>query len=84
MNIEDLPEYTLRQLSLKNGQDAPEIWVAYKGLVYDLSNSLKWHRGLHYEHWSGQDLTDELADAPHSHSVFDKFVPIGTLKKEDF
>jgi len=79
MNTESLPEYTKQQLSLKNGQDAPEIWVAYKGLIYDMSNSLKWHRGMHYHHWSGQDLTPEMADAPHAEGVFEKFEPIGKL-----
>jgi predicted heme/steroid binding protein len=34
----------------------------------------------HYEHWAGQDLTDELKDAPHTEMVFEKFKPIGTLK----
>ena len=81
MNTDHLPEYTIRQLSLKNGQDSSEIWVAYKGLIYDMTQSLKWYKGLHYEHWSGQDLTDELANAPHSDSVFNKFIPIGKVKE---
>lgn len=79
MDTESLPIYTKRQLSLKNGQDSPEIWVAYKGLIYDMTHSLKWHRGMHYHHWSGQDLTEEMTDAPHAEGVFDKFTPIGVL-----
>ena len=39
-----------------------------------------WRDGRHNEHWAGQDLTDELEDAPHTANVFDKFVPIGILK----
>ncbi len=27
------PEYTKNELSLRNGQDKPEIWVAYKGQI---------------------------------------------------
>jgi predicted heme/steroid binding protein len=34
---------------------------------------------MHYEHWAGQDLTDELADAPHTEKVFEKFQAIGQL-----
>jgi predicted heme/steroid binding protein len=34
---------------------------------------------MHYEHWAGQDLTAELADAPHLDNVFDKFECIGIL-----
>jgi predicted heme/steroid binding protein len=78
MNV--LPEYTKAQLALRNGQDKPEIWVAYAGMIYDVSASRLWRAGKHYEHWAGQDLTDELVDAPHTAMVFDKFVVIGRLK----
>lgn len=71
---------TKQQLSLRNGQDKPEIWVAYLGIVYDVSESRLWKNGRHYEHWAGQDLTAELEDAPHNNNVFDKFTAIGTLK----
>lgn len=75
----ELPEYSKRQLALRNGQDKPEIWIAYKGLIYDVSSSRLWRNGKHYEHWAGQDLTAELKDAPHSVWVFDKFKIIGKL-----
>lgn len=74
-----LPEYTKSQLALRNGQDREEIWVAYEHLIYDVSASRLWRDGKHYEHWAGQDLTDELAYAPHNSNVFDKFEPIGRL-----
>jgi predicted heme/steroid binding protein len=76
----ETPEYTLQQLALRNGQDKPEIWIAYKGLVYDVSASRLWFNGKHYEHWAGQDLTGELKDAPHTESVFSKFKIIGKIK----
>jgi predicted heme/steroid binding protein len=76
----NLAEYTRAQLALRNGQDKPEIWIAYKGLIYDVTKSRLWRDGKHYEHWAGQDLTDELADAPHTEKVFDKFTAIGILK----
>lgn len=71
--------YTKQQLALRNGQDKPEIWVAYKGDIYDLTASRLWKNGKHYEHWAGQDLTEELMDAPHTEKVFVKFNPIGKL-----
>ena len=74
-----LPEFTKSQLSLRNGRDKEEIWCAYKGLIYDLSSSRLWRGGDHYEHWAGQDLTEELPDSPHGEKVFIKFAPIGTL-----
>jgi predicted heme/steroid binding protein len=75
-----LSSYTRSQLALRNGQDRPEIWVAYRGFIYDMSHSKLWKNGKHYEHWAGQDLTEELADAPHSEKVFEKFTPIGLLQ----
>lgn len=71
--------YTKSQLALRNGQDKPEIWVAYKGYIYDVSESRLWKKGMHYEHWAGQDLTEELKDAPHTDSVFEKFKKIGRI-----
>ncbi len=71
--------YTKSQLALRNGQDKDEIWVAYKGKIYDVTKSRLWRNGKHYEHWAGQDLTPELADAPHLDTVLDKFDCIGEL-----
>ncbi len=75
----ELPNYTKSQLALRNGQDKEQIWVAYQGLIYDVTRSRLWRNGKHYEHWAGQDLTAELADAPHNQNVFDKYEVIGKL-----
>jgi predicted heme/steroid binding protein len=80
LKTEELPFVTRAQLALRNGQDKPEVWVAYQGFIYDVTASRLWHTGKHYEHWAGQDLTDELPDAPHTEKVFDKFQVIGRLK----
>jgi len=74
-------EFTRSQLALHNGQDKETIYVAYQGVIYDVTSSHLWRNGKHYEHWAGQDLTIELADAPHSEKVFEKFEAIGTLVK---
>ena len=72
-------EITRAQLSMKNGQDQDVVWIAYKGVVYDVTKSKLWRSGIHYEHWAGQDLTHELKDAPHTENVFDKFKIVGKL-----
>lgn len=74
-------KYSKQQLALRNGQDKPEIWVAFEGKIYDVGSSRLWRNGRHYEHWAGQDLTDELKDAPHTRSVFEKFKMVGELEK---
>jgi predicted heme/steroid binding protein len=76
----DLPYYTRSQLALRNGQDKPEIWIAYQEIIYDVSASRLWFKGMHYEHWAGQDLTEELKDAPHTVEVFERFKIVGKLK----
>jgi len=78
--MSDLPTYTRFQLALRNGQDRPEIWVAYLGIIYDVTHSRLWRDGKHYEHWAGQDLTNELKDAPHNQRVFERFTPVGQLR----
>lgn len=78
-NKELLPSYSKSQLALRNGQDKPEIWVCFEGIIYDVTASRLWRNGKHYEHWAGQDLTAELADAPHADYVFAKFPVVGKL-----
>jgi predicted heme/steroid binding protein len=75
--------FSISQLALRNGQDKEDIWCCYKGRIYDLTSSRLWADGTHYEHWAGQDLTEELKDAPHSEKVFQKFKTIGFLKHSD-
>ena len=77
--MDELQIYTRGQLALRNGQDKPQIWVAYNGVIYDVTESKLWRNGKHYEHWAGQDLTDELKDAPHSEKVFEKFKVVGKI-----
>ena len=72
-------QFTKSQLALRNGQDKEEIWVAYLGKIYDVTDSRLWKNGKHYEHWAGQDLTDELPEAPHTEKVFEKFDVVGEL-----
>lgn len=74
-----LPTYTRSQLASRNGVDRDEIWVAYRGLIYQVTASRHWRNGTHYGHWSGQDLTEELADAPHAEEVFRRMEIIGEL-----
>lgn len=78
--MENLPLYSKGQLALRNGQDMDEIWVAYEGIIYDVTLSRLWRNGKHYEHWAGQDLSAELKDAPHTEMVFGKFTAVGRLK----
>ncbi len=74
-----LPEYSKFQLALRNGQDREEVWIAYNGMIYDVTHSTLWRNGMHYAHWAGQDLTGELPDAPHTAAVFQRLKIVGRL-----
>jgi predicted heme/steroid binding protein len=53
------------------GERGMPMYVAYAGVVYDVTRCPKWRRGLHEnQHWPGQDLTAEMDDAPHTADVF--------------
>jgi predicted heme/steroid binding protein len=75
-----LPVISKSSLALYNGTDKDFIWIAFQGLVYDVTKSRLWKNGKHYEHWAGQDLTEELKDAPHAEWVFDKFDVVALLQ----
>ncbi len=65
-------ERTLTKVELQryDGEDLP-MWIAYQGTIYDVSACPHWKNGLHQGlHFPGQDLTDELNDAPHGEEVF--------------
>jgi predicted heme/steroid binding protein len=68
-----VPEHTITKLELRhnNGEDDTRKWIAFKGIVYDVTDCPKWRLEMHERlHFSGQDLTSELPDAPHKEEVF--------------
>lgn len=82
MELDNLAQYTSAQLAFRNGNEREEVWIAYRGLIYDVSLSRLWRKGQHYEHWAGQDLSHELKDAPHTSKVFEKFKIVGKIVPE--
>ena len=59
------------ELRRHNGERGSRKYIAYRGLVYDVTDCPKWRPDLHEQlHFAGQDLTSELPDAPHQEDVF--------------
>jgi predicted heme/steroid binding protein len=75
----NLKEYSLSDLAQRDGKQSKETWVAYEGLIYDVSSSKLFKEGKHFFVRAGQDLTSELPNAPHTKSVLEKFPLIGKL-----
>jgi predicted heme/steroid binding protein len=75
--------FTLEELSLYDGRNGAPAYVAYAGIVYDVSRSYHWRGGRHWaSHRAGSDLTAELADAPHGVENLARFPAVGILVSE--
>jgi predicted heme/steroid binding protein len=68
-------ERVVRQDELRRntGERGTRCFVAHAGIVYDVTDCPKWRTGFHEQlHFAGQDLTDEIPEAPHDTGVFDR------------
>jgi predicted heme/steroid binding protein len=64
-------EFSERELMRYNGERGQPTYIAFRGVVYDVSDCPLWRTGLHKNlHFAGIDLTDALAEAPHAAEVF--------------
>ena len=63
--------FTERELQQFDGARGKPVYIAYDGVVYDVSGSSLWRGGLHKDlHYAGTDLTRTLRKAPHAAEVF--------------
>ncbi len=70
-----IPDRIVTQAELRrnNGDLGSRKFVAYQGIVYDVTDCPRWRLDLHERlHFAGQDLTDELGEAPHKENVFSR------------
>ena len=76
--------FTQAELSKYNGKNGAPVYIAYQGVVYDVSNSYFWRNGVHHVvHSAGHDLTGELPDAPHGAETLKRFPIIGFIDNKD-
>lgn len=69
----DHPDRNLTEMELRrnDGGRGARKYVAFNGIVYDVTDCPKWRLDMHENlHFPGQDLTAELPDAPHKEEVF--------------
>lgn len=74
-----------------DGRDGRPAHIAYKGVIYDVTNSRLWKNGSHLtKHAAGSDLTDMLKNAPHAEDkvlampAVGKLLPAGERVKQPF
>jgi len=71
------------ELARYNGKNSAPAYIAYKGKVYDASNSFQWKNGRHQVvHNAGEDLTEGLEQAPHGVEMLERLPEIGILHED--
>lgn len=74
---------TREELAGYDGRDGRRAYIAVNGTVYDVTDSPHWQGGLHPpDHQAGQDLTEELLQAPHVRAVVERFPVVGTITQD--
>ncbi len=80
---EELKHFTVEELKQYNGENGQPAYVGYKDRVIDVTNSKMWRNGAHMKrHQAGEDLTEEIGEAPHDIDVLDRFPQVGILIRE--
>ncbi|HZJ02566.1 MAG TPA: cytochrome b5 domain-containing protein [Thermoleophilia bacterium] len=75
--------FSKEELAEYDGQDGAEAYVAYRGKVYDVTDSFMWPDGQHEsEHLAGRDLSESMGIAPHGDEVMKDFPVVGTLASD--
>ena len=77
---DDVKVFTRTELARFDGMGGTPAYVAYKGAVYDVSESFLWKGGRHQGlHRAGKDLTGELERAPHGAEFLEQYPVVGQL-----
>lgn len=74
----NLKTFSKDELAKYNGQNGNDAYVAYKNVVYDVTNHSKWKNGQHNGQKAGTDLTKALSLSPHGDKVFQDLPVVGT------
>jgi 2-oxoglutarate ferredoxin oxidoreductase subunit alpha len=74
---------TREELKQYDGREGRRAYTAYRGKVYDVTESPFWEAGEHQGmHIAGEDLTEAMAEAPHGEEVFENFRMVAELEEE--
>lgn len=75
---------TLAELSRCDGKEGRPAWIAWRGKIYDVSESFLWKGGRHMAtHDAGRDLTEVLEQAPHGEELLERVPVIGVLAEAE-
>ncbi len=73
-------KFTLEELAKYNGKKGSPAYIAFKGKIYDVTESSFWMGGDHLgAHEAGKDLTLEIDLAPHGPENLERMKIVGVL-----
>ncbi|NCO12102.1 MAG: hypothetical protein COZ34_00875 [Candidatus Pacebacteria bacterium CG_4_10_14_3_um_filter_34_15] len=72
--------FTVKELAEFDGKDGRKSYIAYEGVVYDVTDSKLWKLGEHFGLNAGVDLTERMSEAPHGDEVFAGFEVLGRIE----
>jgi predicted heme/steroid binding protein len=73
MTTPPLSIISLAEVRRNNGEHGTLKYIAFQGIVYDVTECPKWRADMHEQlHFPGQDLSSEMRDAPHKDEVFQR------------
>ncbi len=76
----DQQKFTKEDLKQYDGRNGAPAYVAFKGIIYDVSPSYHWQNGQHWVvHFAGTDLSAEMEQAPHGVDLLEVFPIVGEL-----
>ncbi|KRK98541.1 hypothetical protein FD04_GL000273 [Secundilactobacillus odoratitofui DSM 19909 = JCM 15043] len=70
---------TKEELKQYDGKDGHKAYVAIDGTIYDLTDIDAWKGGNHHGLTAGNDLSEQILNAPHKKSVLAKLPVVGQL-----
>jgi predicted heme/steroid binding protein len=73
-------KFTPEELKQYDGREGRPAYIAFKGKVYDVTDSFLWIDGDHQgQHAAGKDLTEEIGLAPHGEETLERVKLVGVL-----
>jgi predicted heme/steroid binding protein/uncharacterized membrane protein len=75
--------FTESELEKYDGKNGKPVYISLDGKVHDVSDSSLWADGRHMGlHSAGAELSESIANAPHSGEVLSRFPVVGVLIEE--
>ncbi len=83
LSVKKEGDLSLAELGQYDGQEGRPAYIAFRGTIYDVSDSKLWKNGNHMgRHPSGVDLTEILSQAPHGDDKVMAMPRVGNLLGE--